>query len=60
MQRKRQLLKIEKYFEKSKMDKKNVQKMVAENVLTDEKFCLDKKSYRHKLNPNKIFCYDIF
>jgi len=38
MKRKERVSKIEKYFNFFKMDKKNVQKMVAENVLTDRNF----------------------
>ena len=38
MKRKERDSKIEKYFNFLKMDKKNVQKLVAENVLTDRKF----------------------
>jgi len=34
-------LKSEKFFEKSKMDKKNVQNGIAKNVLTEKKFCYD-------------------
>ena len=34
-------LKSEKFFEKSKMDKKNVQNGIAKNVLTDKIFLLD-------------------
>ena len=44
----------------SKWTKINVQNWVAENTLTDKKFCLDKKNYRHKLNQSFLFCYDIF
>jgi len=33
--------KIEKYFEKSKMDKKNVQNRYTKTLLTDEIFLLD-------------------
>jgi len=36
--------KTEKYFDFSKMDKKNVQNGIAENLLTDEKFCLDREN----------------
>jgi hypothetical protein len=36
-------LKIEKYFDFLKMDKKNVQNRIAKNGLTDKKFCLDKE-----------------
>jgi hypothetical protein len=35
--------KTEKYFDFSKMDKKNVQNGIAENLLTDENFCLDRE-----------------
>jgi len=34
--------KTQKYFGFSKMDKKNVQNGIAKNLLTDEKFCLDR------------------
>ena len=43
MKRKRKVLKNEKYFEKSKMDKKNVQNGIVKNVLTEKNFRLDKK-----------------
>ena len=32
--------KTQKYFDFSKMDKKNVQNRIAKKVLTDENFCL--------------------
>ena len=38
MKENERLLKIEKYFDFSKMDKKNVQKMDGEKVLTDRNF----------------------
>jgi hypothetical protein len=38
------ILKNEKYFDFSKMDKKNVQNRNTKNTLTDEKFCLDRKN----------------
>jgi len=41
MKRKRKLLKNEKYFNFSKMDKKNVQNWIAKNVLTEKKICYD-------------------
>jgi len=47
--------KTEKYFGFSKMDKKNVQNWVAQNVLTDEKFCLDKENLSSQIKPKKIF-----
>ena len=34
-------LKNEKYFDFSKLDKKNVQNPIVKTLLTDEKFCLD-------------------
>jgi hypothetical protein len=37
MKENERVLKIEKYFDFSKMDKKNVQKMDVEKVLTDKK-----------------------
>jgi len=33
--------KTQKYFDFSKMDKKNVQKWKVKKLLTDKKFCLD-------------------
>ena len=44
MKRKRKVFKNEKYFEKSKMDKKNVQNGIVKNVLTEKKIRLDKKN----------------
>jgi hypothetical protein len=38
MKENERVLKIEKYFDFSKMDKKNVQKMDGEKVLTDQFF----------------------
>ena len=46
------LLKIEKFFGKSKMDKKNVQNWVAENLLTEKKFRLDKKKLSSQTKRN--------
>jgi hypothetical protein len=39
------------------MDKKNVQKSLAENVLTDKKSAYHKKIYRQVLNQKVLFCY---
>ena len=50
MKRNPLISKNEKYFEKSKMDKKNVQIWKVKILLTDEKFYLDKKNYRLSLN----------
>jgi len=38
MKENERVLKIEKYFDFSKMDKKNVQKMAGKKVLTDRNF----------------------
>ena len=53
MKRKRKLLKIEKYFNFLKMDKKNVQNLLPENVLTDENFCLDTENLSSQFKPEK-------
>jgi len=50
MKRKRQVSKNEKCFYFLKMDKKNVQNGIVKTLLTDKKFCLDKKIYRVSLN----------
>jgi hypothetical protein len=65
MKRKEKDSKIEKYFNFFKMDKKNVQNQIAKILLTDEKFCLDKKklSSQFKRNIKKnmsIFFYFFF
>ena len=52
--------KTQKYFDFSKMDKKNVQNREVKNVLTDEKFCLDIEKLWSQIKPKKIFCDDIF
>lgn len=52
MKRKRKLLKNEKFFEKSKMDKKNVQNGIAKNVLTEKNFRLDKKKLSSQIKRN--------
>jgi hypothetical protein len=41
MKRDERNLKIEKYFDFPKMDKKNVQKWDIKTLLTDKKICLD-------------------
>ena len=48
------VLKIEKYFNFLKMDKKNVQNWLAKNVLTDKNFCLDKEKLSSQIKPEKI------
>ena len=50
MKRKRRVSKNEKCFYFLKMDKKNVQNGIVKTLLTDKKFCLDKKIYRVSLN----------
>ena len=69
MKRKRRLSKNEKYFNFSKMDKKNVQNDFVKNTLTDEKFCLDKKILSSQIKRNiknfmmiffYIFCGKVF
>jgi hypothetical protein len=50
------LLKNEKFFEKSKMDKKNVQNGIAEKLLTEKKNRLDKKFLSSQIKPNSFFC----
>ena len=55
MKRKRRLSKNEKYFNFSKMDKKNVQNDFVKNTLTDEKFCLDKKKLSSQIKRKKKF-----
>jgi len=47
--------KTEKYFGFSKMDKKNVQNWVAENLLTDEIFCLDNEKLSSEIKPKNFF-----
>ena len=46
------------------MDKKNVQKRNVKNVLTDEKFCLDRKKiwcgFKRKLKKNDIIFFVFF
>jgi len=39
------------------MDKKNVQKMVAENVLTEKKFCLDNEKLSSQIKPNIFYLW---
>ena len=48
--------KNEKYFDFSKMDKKNVQNGKAKILLTDEKFCLDVEKLSSQIKPENIFC----
>ena len=43
--------KNEKYFDFSKMDKKNVQNRIAKNLLTDENFCLDNEKLSSENKP---------
>jgi hypothetical protein len=52
MKRKWKVLKNEKYFKKSKMDKKNVQNGIVKTLLTDEKICLDKKKISSQIKRN--------
>jgi len=47
--------KIEKYFNFSKMDKKNVQNWIVKTLLTEKKFCLDKKKLSSQIKRKKIF-----
>jgi hypothetical protein len=47
--------KNEKCFNFLKMDKKNVQIWKVKILLTGEKFCLDKKTYRLSLNEKYKF-----
>ena len=60
MKRKWKLLKNEKYFKKSKMDKKNVQNGIAKNVLTEKKFRLDKKKLSSQIKRNKKNLWSYF
>jgi hypothetical protein len=53
MKRKILILKIEKYFKKSKMDKKNVQNWKVKILLTEKKFRLDKKNLSSQIKRNK-------
>ena len=53
MKRKKRDSKIEKYFNFLKMDKKNVQKLVAKNVLTVKKKCLDNKKLSSQIKSKK-------
>jgi len=46
---------FEKYFSFSKMDKKNVQNWIVKTLLTDEKFCLDKKKLSSQIKRKNIF-----
>jgi len=57
---KKLILKVEKYFDFFKMDKKNVQKNISKNVLLRKFSDTIFKIYRHKLNAKIIFYYDIF
>jgi hypothetical protein len=47
--------KNEKYFDFSKMDKKNVQKSNLQNLLTEKFFCLDKKILSSQIKRINIF-----
>ena len=49
--RKYSFLKSEKYFDFSKMDKKNVQNRYVKTLLTDEIFCLDKRNLSSQFTP---------
>jgi len=60
MKRKERDSKIEKYFNFLKMDKKNVQNGIVKNVLTDEKFCLDKKNLSSQIKRNKKILWSYF
>ena len=51
MKRNESLLKIEKYFGFSKMDKKNVQNRAAENVLTEKKKRYDIENLWSQIKP---------
>jgi hypothetical protein len=42
------------------MDKKNVQKMIAEKVLTDKKSCYDKFFLSSQIKSKKIFVIVFF
>ena len=55
MKRKRKLLKNEKYFDFSKMDKKNVQNWIAKNVLTEKKNCDDIEKLSSQIKPNIFY-----
>jgi len=43
--------KTQKYFNFSKMDKKNVQNGIAENTLTEKNFCLDSEKLWSQFKP---------
>ena len=51
MKRKKVFLKIEKYFNFLKMDKKNVQNLKAKKVLTDKKFCYHIEKLSSQFKP---------
>jgi len=53
MKRKKRDSKIEKYFNFLKMDKKNVQKLVVKNVLTEKKNCLDNENLSSQIKSKK-------
>jgi len=55
MKRKERDSKIEKYFNFSKMDKKNVQNWIVKTLLTEKKFCLDKKKLSSQIKRKQIF-----
>ena len=55
MKRKERDSKIEKYFNFSKMDKKNVQNWIVKTLLTEKKFCLDKKNLSSQIKRKQIF-----
>ena len=55
MKRKERDSKNEKYFNFLKMDKKNVQNWIVKTLLTEKKFCLDKKKLSSQIKRKQIF-----
>ena len=55
MKRKERNSKNEKYFNFLKMDKKNVQNWIVKTLLTEKKFCLDKKKLSSQIKRKQIF-----
>ena len=60
MKRKERDSKFEKYFNFSKMDKKNVQNWIVKTLLTEKKICLDKKNLSSQIKRKYFFYEHIF
>jgi hypothetical protein len=52
--------KMQKFFDFENWTKINVQKPIAQKVLTEKFFKMKKDFYRHKINHEKLFVIEIF